>query len=65
MIGLFCGCVGDVSPSALDQNFLDRTLTIIHVTQVKMASVNSLKDVLCLFDVDGTITPARLVNFFQ
>ncbi|PFX29562.1 phosphomannomutase-like [Stylophora pistillata] len=26
-----------------------------------MASVNSSKDVLCLFDVDGTVTPARLV----
>ena len=28
----------------------------------KMAPVNS-RDILCLFDVDGTVTPARLVRF--
>lgn len=26
-----------------------------------MAAVNSSRDILCLFDVDGTVTPARLV----
>ena len=29
----------------------------------KMAAVNSSRDILCLFDVDGTVTPARLVRF--
>ena len=29
----------------------------------KMAAVKSSRDVLCLFDVDGTVTPARLVRF--
>ena len=28
-----------------------------------MAAVNSSRDILCLFDVDGTVTPARLVRF--
>lgn len=29
----------------------------------KMAAVKSSRDILCLFDVDGTVTPARLVRF--
>ena len=27
-----------------------------------MAAVKDCKDTLCLFDVDGTVTPARLVS---
>lgn len=30
-----------------------------------MAAVNNCKDILCLFDVDGTVTPARLVSVAQ
>ena len=28
-----------------------------------MAAVKDRKDTLCLFDVDGTVTPARLVSY--
>ena len=34
----------------------------IEITKRKMAAVNDFKDTLCLFDVDGTVTPARLVS---
>ena len=31
-------------------------------TSRNMAAVKDCKDTLCLFDVDGTVTPARLVS---
>lgn len=43
-----------MSPSALGQTSL--------VPTRNMAAVKDSKDTLCLFDVDGTVTPSRLVT---
>lgn len=55
----FGGVRGDVS-SALGQN--SSRLSNFDHTHSKMAAANDSKDILCLFDVDGTVTPARLVS---
>lgn len=48
-----------MSPSALGQTSLDRPTFI---PTRNMAAVKDSKDTLCLFDVDGTVTPSRLVT---
>ena len=54
----FGGVRGDVSQAPSIKKF-SGLRTLID----KMAAVNSSRDILCLFDVDGTVTPARLVRF--
>lgn len=52
-----------MSPSALGQTSLDRLLDRpTFIPTRNMAAVKDSKDTLCLFDVDGTVTPSRLVT---